>query len=269
MSYSYGVLTDEDIIREASNGSLIAENFDKNNVKQACYELRASSIYYDLSAKERRHRLSKPDDHVLLKPYQLAVLITLESLDVPNDVICRILMKGRLFSLGLLPVNTYADPGFSGRLGIVIYNGSPNYVGIPQGSAIAKIEFERLSKPVRRAYAGQHGYQTEIWPIPTDMILTPDQIKRDPRIKSPIDELRSSFGGDFGAVVERVFRYERLLILSTTLYVGLSTLIVIYSQSQDAQLSTLTAFVLGLITNLASGILMYAATKIRRKRSRY
>jgi dCTP deaminase len=262
----FGVLTDDEIIAESEANNLIASDFKRNNVQQACYELRAGNIYYDLSSGAQRITLSQKNDFILLKPHQLIVVITKEALALPADVVGRILMKGKLFSLGLQPVNTYADPGFSGKLGIVIYNSSPNYVRLDDGAAIAKIEFERLAKPVSRPYSGQHGYQTEIWPIPTHMILRPEELVNDARISSTGEEMRRAFGDDFGAVVDRVFRYERLVLLSVLAYTFLAVSIIAVSQAADFQLSTIAAFALGLVTNLASSALIFLSTNLRRRR---
>ena len=166
----FGTIPDYEIVDLASRGMLITENFEPKCVKQACYELRAGEIYYDLS-KEAERTVVPAGSYILIKPRQLIAIITKEVLEIPQDVLARILTKGKLFSIGLLPVNTYADPGFVGNLGIVFSNASTNYLKIYPGEPIAKIEFSRLEHPVRRAYHGQHGYQTKIWPIPTDMIL--------------------------------------------------------------------------------------------------
>lgn len=260
-----GVLTDRDIIAEARAGRLIAGDFRAENVQQACYELRAGTVYYDISGGEQRHQVRRPDGFILLKPHQIAVVITMESLQVPPDVIGRILMKGKLFSLGLQPINTYADPGFSGRLGIVIHNASPQFIRINPGDPIAKIEFERLPSPVARPYSGQHGYQTEIWPIPRHMILTEEEVRGDPRLASAPTELQRSFGGDFARVVDRVYRYERRLLSSTVAYLLLSSVIIIYGQASGDRFSTVVALGLGLVTNLISGLLIFVATDVRRR----
>ena len=44
----------------------------------------------------------------------------------------------------------------------------------------AKIEFSKLQNAVLNPYKGQHGYQTQIWPIPSEMILSEEEIKKDP-----------------------------------------------------------------------------------------
>ena len=79
----------------------------------------------------------------------------------------------------LLPVNTYADPGFQGNLGIILHNNSINYLKIKEDELIAKIEFSALQHPVQKRYNGQHGYKTKIWPIPVEYSLTNDEIKSD------------------------------------------------------------------------------------------
>src|SRR5690625_5182082 len=185
---SVGSLNDKDIKRLCNNGKLIVEEYEEKNVKQACYELRASNIYYDVTTSDIKITVEE-NNYILIKPKQLVVIITKEKIELPADMLGRILTKGKLFSVGLLPVNTYADPGFSGNLGIVFSNLSNNYIKIKPKEAIAKIEFCKLEHPVEKPYTGQHGYETGIWPIPKDLILTKEEIMSDERIKSLPDEI--------------------------------------------------------------------------------
>lgn len=58
-----GTLSDREIADLAGGGSLITEGFDQRNVKQACYELRAGSVFYEpddpnLTEASRDRRLS-------------------------------------------------------------------------------------------------------------------------------------------------------------------------------------------------------------------
>lgn len=265
---SAGVLTDEDILTEVRSGLLIETGFSAANIKQACYELRAGNVYYDLTGGNERIVLRNTNDYILIKPHQLVAIITEESLQLPPDILGRILMKGRLFSVGLQPINTYADPGFAGRLGIVIYNSSPNYIRVEQKDAIAKIEFERLHKPVRTPYRGQHGYQTEIWPISQHMVMSQDDARRDPRVGTLGEELGLTFGKDVGNLIDRIFRFERRLILVALSYILIALVVVVYAQSTDNRLSTVVAIALGLVTNIVSSVLIFAATRITRSSRR-
>jgi dCTP deaminase len=256
-------LNDLEIIELCSNGILIRENYTAENVQQACYELRASNIYYDLSDGKRKFTL-KPDEYILLKPKQAVVIITFEELNLPPNILGRILTKGKLFSLGLLPVNTYADPGFDGKLGIVLYNLSNDFIKIAQQQEIAKIEFSRLANSVIRPYKGQHGYQTEIWPIPEDMLLTPEEIRNDPRIRSSSEEIVRSYGSQIGQVIDRVYRFERKLIFAAICYIFLSVVLIFIMDGNPDWLTPFVGLVLGVISNVVFSILAYFATNIRK-----
>jgi dCTP deaminase len=257
-----GTLSDIDIINLCLEGELIVENFSKKNVHQSCYELRASSVYYDIANNNKKYTLSA-NEFILIKPRQLVVVITMEKLELPHDILARILTKGKLFSIGLLPVNTYADPGFDGYLGIVLNNLSNNYLKIFPEESIAKMEFSRLMVPVERAYRGQHGYQTEIWPVPKDMILSPQEIRNDPRIKSPTEEIILAYGSNIGKVIDRVFRFERALILTAVFYI-LFSMIIIYAMQGSDWITPTTGIILGVASNVFTSLLVYGATNIRR-----
>ena len=78
---------------------------DRKCIKQACYELRASNIYY-LPIESDTKKEVLHEGFILLRPRQLVVIITQETLDIPNDILGRILTKGSFFSLGINAVNT-------------------------------------------------------------------------------------------------------------------------------------------------------------------
>src|ERR1700730_221123 len=123
----------------------LVRNGETAQLGPACYELRMGRIYYDLTEGARRFDVGE-GGKVLIKPGYRVVLITQEELRVPPDIIARIISKGSLFSIGLSPVCTYADPGFPGNLGVVTQNISDKYIELPVGEPIAKVDFSRLGK---------------------------------------------------------------------------------------------------------------------------
>ena len=258
-----GTLTDTEIIELAERGSLIRSGFDKSHVKQACYELSASDTYYDLASPDRPRKVSL-GEKILLKPKQILVFITGEELDLPPDVLGRVLSKGQLFSLGIVPVNTYADPGFGGQMGIVLINASNDYLAIPVGTTIAKIEFVRLRRPVSRPYQGQHGYQTSIWPIKHELKLTPEEIRNDPRIADVSTELGRADGPDFALLLQRVFHYERWLLIGAAIYFLLLIGIISLAFGREERLGIATSVLLGIVSNLGFLVLTFAATNLKR-----
>lgn len=170
-------------IRNEIDAQRLILNADVSNLAGACYELRMGSVYYDLTEGGKRFALP-PGEVALIKPGHRVVLITAEVLEIPADILARIVSKGSLFSVGLSPVATYADPGFHGNLGIVTENISDMYIELPQGELIAKADFTRLSGPAAKPYHGQHGFQAGIWPIKLHLQKSHSDVKDDPRVLS-------------------------------------------------------------------------------------
>jgi len=215
-----GTITDSDVNDLATAGHLIGEEFDSNSLKQACYELRASTIFYETGSGRENTRVNvEAGGSYVLRPHTYVTAITMEALDLPSNVLGRILTKGQLFSVGLLPVNTYADPGFKGRLGITLYNTSHRYLVIRPKQPIAKIEFSVLSKSVKVPYHGQHGFATGIWPIPTDMYATSEDLARARIDPSELTELSLVYGREFSELARRFRYYERRVWLQIFLTV--------------------------------------------------
>jgi dCTP deaminase len=180
------ILSDIDIKAQIAVNKLIYDG-DPSHVGPACYELRMGSIYYDLTESDKQIDASA-SGYALIKPGHRVVLITEEELKIPNNIIARVSSKGSLFSIGLSPVSTYADPGFTGKLGIVTQNLSDKYIKIPIREYIAKIDFSLLTKTSENPYQGQHGFQTQIWPIKHQLQQTYEDVKHDPRVGSEDDE---------------------------------------------------------------------------------
>src|ERR1700722_537923 len=82
----------------------------------------------------------------------------------------------KLFSIGLSAVATYADPGFHGHIGIVTQNISDKYIELPELEPIAKVDFTILETPATHLYRGQHGFESEIWPIKHHLQKSGDQL---------------------------------------------------------------------------------------------
>lgn len=179
-------LRDRDIADEMAGGRLIAHG-DPAQLAGACYELRLGTVYYDLTEGKRRIEI-QPGESVLIKPGHRVVLITHEELLVPHDMFVRVVSKGSLFSVGLSPVATYADPGFTGNVGIVTQNISDRYIVLPTLEPIAKAEFTRLEGPVDQPYAGQHGFRTKIWPIKEQFQKTHAEVAGNPLVRSEKSE---------------------------------------------------------------------------------
>lgn len=240
-----GTLNDETIETLARSQHLITSEFSDECIRQACYELRASDTFWDLTLADENKRVVY-DGGFLLGPKRPVVCITKESIRLPPDVLGRVLTKGQLFSIGILPVNTYADPGFEGRLGITLWNASNRYVLIKPDQRIAKIEFERLPKAVAHPYAGQHGYETEIWPVPYQLYADTESDEVKARIDGTAVELDKSFGTAVGDLRRQLDFYSKRvwiqLLATIVLFAGIFAL--------HGKLSLFVSVLLGVLSNL-------------------
>lgn len=257
-----GTLMDEDIRKYASQKLLISDNYDPDRVDQACYELRASDIYYYPIESNAKKEVTKEEGAILLRPNQVVVIITVEALNIPNDILGRVLTKGSLFSLGITAVNTYVDPGFSGRMGIVFQNLSTKYLKIPVGEPIAKIEFSKLHAPVKTPYHGQHGYATKIWPIRREFFVDETELKNRFRISDP--DSGKELGLRYGEAIQRMYESTMALknrLLLTIIILTIFTLFVtgIAFHVQDTGKHPLELFInvmAGIISSLIATILL-------------
>ncbi|MGR8927034.1 dCTP deaminase domain-containing protein (plasmid) [Rhizobium leguminosarum] len=247
-------LNDNDIEVEIAAGRLI-ENAAMGGIAGACYELRMGTVYYDLTEGGKRFAL-KPGEVALIKPGHRVVLITAEVLKIPNDILVRVVSKGALFSVGLSPVATYADPGFNGNLGIVTQNVSDKFVELPQGEAIAKADFSQLTAPAAHLYQGQHGFQVGIWPIKTHLQKAYHEVKDDPRVLSEQEEAFLLLPVATRTIIRRMEMTQiwTLVAVFLALFANTATLFLISSNWVDQ--------VWGIVGNLAASGLIAAATII-------
>lgn len=241
-------LSDADIEAEIDAGRLIV-GADKAQLAGASYELRLGNVYYDLTEGDDPIQV-QAGGNVLIKPGHRVVLITHEELIVPNDILVRVVSKGSLFSVGLSPVATYADPGFSGNLGIVTQNISDKYVVLPTLEPVAKADFTKLSSNATHSYRGQHGFRTQIWPIKHQLQKDHADVASDSRVKSEKEEAYKLLPGATRKVLRYLEHRQRLTDMALVVAVVLNalTLFLVSGKILDG--------VLGLAGNLLASIIV-------------
>lgn len=224
-------LSNIEIETEIESGRLLI-GADVTMVEGSSYQLRLGNVYYDLSEGGKRFELPE-GQKILIKPGHRVVLITAEELSVPTNQVARVVSKGSLFSIGLSPVATYADPGFSGNLGLVTHNLSDKYVELPQGEPIAKVEFNLLSSTTTKPYKGQHGFQTGMWPIKEQLQKTYDDVKDDGRVFSEAAEALALLPNATRVIIQRLESTLLWTVVALFLAIGINavTLVLIKNDS--------------------------------------
>jgi dCTP deaminase len=250
-------LSDGDIASRMDNGDLVRGGTTAQ-IGPACYELRMGSVYYDLTEGDRRIDAAAQGT-ILIKPGHRVVLITMEELAIPPDIIARVSSKGSLFSIGLTPVSTYADPGFSGNLGIVTQNQSDKFIEIPIGEPIAKVDFSLLSSPSTNPYRGQHGFRTQIWPIRHQLQKTYLQLQGDTRVESEVAESYKILPQAVASVLKRVQSKQRLVDWAIFIAVLMNALVL--ASVSTKFLDTTVSLVVNLISTAIVGLFVWLARK--------
>lgn len=241
-------------IKESMDSNKLIQDGDLSQIGPACYELRMGNVYYDLTEGDMQLKVTKSSG-VLIKPGHRVVLITKESLLIPDDVIARVTSKGSLFSIGLSPVSTYADPGFAGNLGIVTQNMSDKYIIIPMGESIAKIDFSTLSEKSETPYKGQHGYQTKIWPIKHQLQKTYDEISQDPRVGSELEEAYKILPAATTKIIKELRKKQKLIHWSIFAALVINTVAIASLSSK--LLEPINSIILDIISTVILGVFMY------------
>jgi dCTP deaminase len=159
------ILSTSDIRTHVKNGLLISDGFNEDNLGGCCYEFRAGPIAYRYNYEQKSTRQEKTDLHMIY-PFETMTIITMEKVLLDAKHFLFLFSKGSMFSLGVVPVCTGADPGFSGHLGITLTNISARPIRVPAGTRLIKGWFSRLTSPATKLYTGQHGDATMNWPYP-------------------------------------------------------------------------------------------------------
>ncbi len=273
-----GILTDTDIKEACLKGFLIVKNYDENQISQTCYDLRIGEVAYCLSKPENNRRIEivkynengsiKEEYPLIIKPFDVVTIATYEEVHLPSDVVARIISKGYLFSLGLTPVITFVDPGFNSNLGISIINLSRKNVKLNYKESVCKIEFERLSKSVKKPYShGSHDSIMKNWFFDTSK-FTDNRIIKDEEIEKIIRDDVEYFGEPLDSIYAKIRKMEKpinILKLIVYLIIGLIILtgaIYFFARIYPNLESQIKAAVLGILGGFGGALLLKFIEKI-------
>lgn len=242
------VLSNIEIEKYLSKGELIKDSNPKL-VGAACYELTAGKTYFDLTENNLRIDLNQGES-IIIKPWHRVVIMTKEELEIPNNILARIVSKGSLFSIGLSAVCTHADPGFKGQLGIVTQNFSDKYIKIDPDKSIAKIDFTLLSSDTTKPYYGQHGFTTNIWPIDTTLQKEHTDLVPDTRIDTELSEAYKVLPKDVSKIIMSLIGKQKNISMALFAVMVINTLVLAVSLTPLKPFDTITAIIINLISQL-------------------
>jgi len=178
-----GVLVSSEIARLAEDPAIkMIDPFyrDKKRLKPAAYQL---SLGKHCRIGKKTKLLSAKDPYLQIKPYQVAIVETLEELNLPNNIIGRWNVSISGVYKGLLWVGgPQVDPCFRGHLYCPLYNLSTSPVTLVYKEPFATMDFVRttpgFSVPFNQTRRKMSDYVTMLESAPEDTLKQVKQVRR-------------------------------------------------------------------------------------------
>ncbi len=130
-------LSDRDIREAMKSGSLKITPYSGLSLSPAGYDLRAGKAF-------------------TIPAGEMALLHTMERVELPADLIGQILIRSSFAREGLVGSFALVDPGFRGQLTLAFMNMGKEGVAIARGERIAQLILSRLENPPRKPYSGHY-----------------------------------------------------------------------------------------------------------------
>jgi dCTP deaminase len=161
------VLSDGTILELVEEGRIRIDPWDPDMVQPASVDLRLGDSFrvfhnHRASAIDLRKPPSNlteevvvpPDEPFVIHPGEFCLGRTLESVEIPDDIVARIEGKSSLGRLGLIVHATagFCDPGWKGTLTLELNNLTRVPIRLYPNLPIAQLSFMALDRPARRPY---------------------------------------------------------------------------------------------------------------------
>lgn len=150
------ILVDHQIRKYVKDGILKIENFSKECVQPASYDMRIGDQVF-MSTKREVIDLTKNGGHFTIDPSAVAMIYTHEYIELPKNILGRLGIKSGLARQGLFStIGIQADPGFKGRLFINLLNLTSLPIPLDYLDTFLSIEFNKLEAEPKAAYKGPY-----------------------------------------------------------------------------------------------------------------
>ena len=131
---------------------ILIEPFSEESLQPAGYDLRVGDEAYIngeiLNVKEL--------GAITIPPKTYALVLTLERVKLPDDVMGDMKLRSSLAREGLIGSFAWFDPGWDGKLTLGLYNASSEPVELSHGERFVQMAFVRLEAPPRKPYRGRY-----------------------------------------------------------------------------------------------------------------
>jgi dCTP deaminase len=198
-------------LRSTIPAERLIEPYDESRIVHSAYEMGVGSEAFVTSNPSDSTQVPG-DKKIVLPPGQFGLLVTRETVHVPQTALAFISIRARIKFQGLVNVSGFhVDPGFRGQLKFAVYNAGSHSIVLDQGQPIFMIWFADLSETDDTPYPDR---------APSNSAITADDVARiqgevasPAELKKQLDELRADVDKKFH-VTENMRLTNRHLLLA-------------------------------------------------------
>lgn len=140
----------------------LIEPYTESRIKSGSYELSLGEEVFRTDSKKGKKEILTEKEQVIIAPGQFALLLTKETIEIPENNIAFISIKAGIKLKGLINVSGFhVDPGFKGRLTFSVYNAGPATIVLEKSKAYFLIWIAEMNEIVAD-YDGKHNGQSGI-----------------------------------------------------------------------------------------------------------
>jgi dCTP deaminase len=141
----------------------LIQPFSQSRLKHGAYELALGRQAYVTSMEPALRYPLGQGVQLAIPPGQFAVLLTEETVSVPNHAIGMLSMKLGVKQRGLVNVSGFhVDPGFVGKLTFSVFNAGNTPIILESGHPVFLLWYCDLDRPTSDVYNGTHNGKTDI-----------------------------------------------------------------------------------------------------------
>jgi dCTP deaminase len=208
----------------------LVEPFNEERVKHGAYELSMGSEAFLTSEPTGAKQELGDNGQLVIPPGQFGLLLTGETVAIPDDAIAFISIKFSIKQRGLVNVSGFhVDPGFKGQLKFAVYNAGSRNIVLTRGERVFIIWFCDLSATTRDGYDGQHAMQHGI--SSEDVMQIQGEVASPAALKKQIEELRADHDRRFSTLddkmEQRFSTIEDKITTRTTIVAALLTALIV------------------------------------------
>ena len=148
------------------------------------------SQVFQTDSKPRSVKSLTESEEIYIEPGQFALLLTEETVKIPENKLAFISIKAGIKFKGLVNVSGFhVDPGFEGKLLFSVYNAGPSTIPLRRGEKCFPIWFAELANNESQKYTGSHGGQINI-PIEPITALSQGELASPNSLSKRIDDVK-------------------------------------------------------------------------------